>query len=189
MNIEFEVKFFIDLQKFQQTLQNCRAKLVRPNGLMRRFTFDVPGPTDSWLRVRDEGEYVTLALKSLDPMRGIESLSELEVKVSDFDTTVAMLKNLGYNKTIYAENYREIWSLNDCLLMIDQWPGLKPYVEVEGPSKESVHAVAALLGFDIQDARYGTCMLLYQEKYGILDDEFNQITQITFQCLPEWVKK
>ena len=156
---------------------------------MRRFNFKVPSQQDSWLRVRDEGEYVTLALKSFDPTAGIESLQELEIKVSDFDTTVAMLQNLGYQKMIYAENYREIWKLKKCLLMIDQWPALDLFVEIEGPDKNSVHEVATVLGFDMNMARYGTTSLLYQEKYEISPDDFKKITELTFESLPEWAKK
>lgn len=188
MNIEFEAKFFIDVQKFQEKLKKVNAVLVRPRGLMRRFNFKVPNQQDSWLRVRDEGEYVTLALKSFDASAGIESLKELEIKVSDFDTTIKMLQNLGYQKMIYAENYREIWKLQNCLLMIDQWPGLDLFVEIEGPDKNCVHEVAKLLGFDMNQARYGTCRLLYEEKYGISPDDFKKTMQLTFESLPEWTK-
>lgn len=189
MNIEFEAKFFIDVQEFQQTLKKSGAILVRPRGLMRRFNFKVVEQKDSWLRVRDEGEYVTLALKSFDQTAGIESLKELEIKVSNFDTTVQMLQNLGYQKMIYAENYREIWQLQHCFLMIDQWPGLDPLVEIEGPSKSSVHEVAELLGFDMKNARYGTTSFLYQEKYHISQEMFRKVTELTFESLPEWIQK
>ncbi len=188
MHIEFEAKFFIDLQVFKQKLQDCSAKLVRKNGLMRRFNFKVPGPVDSWLRVRDEGEYVTLALKAYDASCTIDSLKELEVKVSDFNEMVSILMHLGYQKIIYAENYREVYSFSDCLLMIDQWPGLPIFVEIEGPTEQSVYAVAKQLGFKISDAKYGTCALLYQSIYKISREEFEKTTELTFDKLPKWVR-
>lgn len=188
MKIEFEAKFFIDLVQFKQKLESCGAKLVRSRDLMKRFNFKVPGPVDSWLRVRDEGEYVTLALKTFDATRGIDSLKELELKVSDFDTMVSMLQHLGYEQIMYAQNYREIYSFSDCLLMIDQWPALPVFVEIEGPTKEAVHAVATKLGFDMSDARYGTCALLYQSTYKISQEEFEKTKKITFENLPEWAR-
>lgn len=187
MQTEFEAKFFIDIVQFKEKLANCNAKLIRKNGLMKRFNFKVPGSVDSWLRVRDEGEYITLALKRFDATLGIDSLKELEVQVSDFDTMVSMLQYLGYQKTIYAENYREVYSFLDCLLMIDQWPALPVFVEIEGPSEKSVLTVAKQLGFDISHAKYGTCALLYQSIYQISREEFEKTTELTFQNLPEWV--
>ena len=189
MQTEFEAKFFVDVEKIQQKLQDLGAVCVRNNGLMRRYVFDVPGKDSHWLRVRDENEYVTLALKSYKPDGGIESVKELEMKVSNFDVAVLMLETLGYTKSLYVQNYREIWNLHDCLIMIDRWPGLDPFVEIEGLSKQSVHAVAALLGFDMQHAMYGPNRLLYEQRYGISAQEFQATKILTFQHLPDWVKK
>lgn len=188
MQTEFEAKFFIDIVQFKKKLADCNAKLIRKNGLMKRFNFKVPGPVDSWLRVRDEGEYVTLALKTVDASCTIDSLKELEVKVSDFNAMISILMHLGYQKIIYAENYREVYSFSDCLLMIDQWPALPVFVEIEGPTEKSVLTVAKQLGFDMSDARYGTCALLYQSIYQISREEFEKTTELTFDKLPEWTK-
>src|SRR5258708_38200406 len=112
-HIEFEVKFFIDEPKLKQKIRNCGGQCVRDKGLMRRFVFAVSGKQNQWIRVRDEGEYVTLTLKSFDPTKGIDAVRELEVKVSGFDTMVHMLQALGYEKSLYVESYREIWKLDD----------------------------------------------------------------------------
>ncbi|HSW75451.1 MAG TPA: class IV adenylate cyclase, partial [Candidatus Saccharimonadales bacterium] len=159
--IEFEVKFFTDHAACKQKVQNLGGLCIRKNGLMRRFVFIVAGNVNQWIRVRHEGEYVTLTIKSYDPAKQIDGVCELEIKVSDFDTTVQMLHALGYKKSLYVENYREIWKLEDCLLMFDLWPGLDPFVEIEGPSKEPVEKVADLLGLSREDALYGPNRLLY----------------------------
>lgn len=192
MQTEFEVKFFVEIEKIQQKLEHLPAQKVRSRDLMRRYVFEVSGMNhQSWLRVRDEGEYVTLTLKSFDSnaLLDIESVKELEVKVSDFDTTVTMLEMLGYRKSLYVENYREVWQLKDCQITIDEWPGLQPIVEIEGPSKDSVEAVVALLRFNMLDGMFGPNRLIYQRIYGVSFEEFKATKELTFQCFPEWMKK
>lgn len=190
MQTEFEVKFFVEIDKVQQKLEYLHAQKIRSRDLMRRYVFDVPGMAhNSWLRVRDEGEYVTLTLKTFDSNKGIDSVKELEVKVSDFDTTITMLETLGYTKSLYVENYREVWQLKDCQVTIDEWPGLKPIVELEGASKESVEVVVALLGFDMNIGMFGPNRLIYQHIYGVSFEQFKATKELTFQCFPEWMKK
>lgn len=189
-HIEFEVKFFIDDEiKLKQKVQDCGGVCVRSNGLMRRFVFGILGKPNQWIRVRDEGEYVTLTIKFFDPTKGIDAIRELEIKVSDFDTTLHMLQVLGYEKSLYVENYREIWKLDDCLLMFDLWPGLDPFVEIEGSSKQSVEKVSDLLGLNMEHAMYGPNCLLYEKVYKISRDEFNQLQELTFKTIQNWVKK
>ncbi|MFA5998798.1 MAG: class IV adenylate cyclase [Candidatus Babeliales bacterium] len=188
-HIEFEAKFFIDEEKLKQKVQDCGGLSVRSNGLMRRFVFGISGKKNQWIRVRDEGEYVTLTIKSFDPTKGIDAVRELEIKVSDFDTAVQMLQVLGYEKSLYVENYREIWKLNDCLLMFDLWPGIDPFVEIEGPSKQSVEKVAELLGLKIEHAMYGPNRLLYEKAYEMSPEEFQNLQELTFKTTQNWVKK
>ena len=187
MPIEFEVKFFVNFVQIKEKAQNFDGTCIRPRGLMRRFIFSVAGKPEQWIRVRDEGEYVALTLKSFDSgsSKVIESVRELEVKVSDFDKMIQMLELLGHQKSLYLENYREVWSVKDCLVMFDELPGLDPIIEIEGSSQRSVEAVAILLGLDMNVAMYGPNRLLYEKAYGI---EFNTLRELTFSCHPGIVK-
>lgn len=190
MNIEFEVKFLSDHDAIRAKLEALGAICTRKRGLMRRYVFYLPAldGNDQWMRVRDEGEYVTLSLKSYDSSKEIDSVEELELRVSDFETMVAMLQKLGYQVGSYVENYREIWSLSDVLVMLDLWPWLDPLIEVEGTSKEVVLNVAMLLGVNMQDVHYGPNRLLYEKKYNISDDAVRKNKILTFQQRPDWVK-
>lgn len=186
MPVEFEAKFFVDFDQIKAKMKDLGGKSVRNRGLMRRFVFQDLDNPNQWIRVRDELEYVALTLKSFDssPANPIESIKELEVKVSDFDKTIQIFEFLGYKKSLYMENYREIWSVSDCLVMFDELPGIEPFIEIEGQSKQSVESVASLLGLDIAVAMYGTNNQLYEKKYGLSNQSFKQLQEITFSCHP-----
>ena len=189
MHIEFEAKFFVDHDEMKQKLMQMGAVCVRPRVLMRRYVFGVLGSHhEQWLRVRDEGEYNTLTLKSFDKSKPLDitSVTELEVKVSDFDSMVAILKALGYEVVTYVENYREVWQLQDCYFMLDLWPWLDPLLEIEGQNQQIVCENAALLGLNMQDATYGPNRLMYQKMYQISEQEIKATTRLTFQEKPAW---
>ncbi|MCX5923701.1 MAG: CYTH domain-containing protein [Candidatus Dependentiae bacterium] len=186
MQVEFEAKFFVNFDKIKTKMKDLGGNPLRSRGLMRRFIFQDKENLNQWIRVRDELEYVALTLKSFDPSAkdSIESVKELEIRVSDFEKTAEIFECLGYKKSLYMENYREIWSLQDCLVMFDELPGIEPFIEIEGPNKHSVEHIVSILGLDIKTAMYGPNSLLYEKKYGITKAEFGGLTEITFACHP-----
>lgn len=191
MQVEFEAKFLVDHDQLRCKLIQIGAHCVRPRQLMRRYVFGVSSsPQELWLRVRDEGEYCTLTLKSFDTLKSddITSVKELEVKVSNFDNMVGILQVLGYEVVTYVENYREIWQLNDCSFMLDTWPWLHAIVEIEGPNQHVVVENAALLDLKMQDAMYGPNRLIYQKIYQLSEQEIKATTRLTFQEKPTWVR-
>jgi adenylate cyclase class IV len=97
---------------------------------------------------------------------------------------VQIFEFLGYKKSLYMENYREIWSLQDCMVMFDELPGIEPFIEVEGQNKHSVEHIVSLLGLDINSAMYGPNSQLYEKKYGITKPEFGDLKELTFVCHP-----
>lgn len=48
----------------------------------------------------------------------------------------------------FQESKRETWEFEDEEIMLDEWPWLKPYIEVEGNSEVQVHKISEQLGFD-----------------------------------------
>lgn len=183
MTIEYEAKFLnVDKHDIRTRLTKAGATLVRPEFLQRRIPFHLPPSArrkGSWLRVRDEGDKVTLTLKVQDGDK-IEDQKEAEVVVSDFDTTVEILKGIGCEAKSYQETKRELWNLNGAEVTIDEWPFLEPFVEIEGSSEGEVTAAAEKLGFDYRQALFCAPGRLYQLKYGIPEDQINSMPQIVF---------
>lgn len=189
MYIEFEVKFYIDVARFHQLLQKNNAQLVTKNRLMRRIIFEAPESKNSHVRVRDEGDQIRLSYKSYDASKTIDSLQETDVMVDDFDKACEILTLLGLKKIRYVQNYRETFKLDDCLLMIDQWPALEPLVEIEGSSRESVEKIVNRLGFSMDNGMYGPTSKLYENVYGLSREQFEKIEILTFENVPNILKK
>ena len=64
----------------------------------------------------------------------INGVSEIEVIVNDFDKACCLLNQTNFKETSYQENFREIWSNNEVEIVIDTWPFLQSYIEIEGPT-------------------------------------------------------
>lgn len=184
MNIEYEATFTnIDTESMRSKLKDVGAVLVRPEFLQKRVTLNLPKGIDiqgGWLRVRDEGNKITLTLKAVHGS-GIESQKEILLEVNDLDQAVELLSALACEKKSYQENKRELWELGDVEITIDEWPFLEPYVEIEGASEEAVKNVARQLGFAYDDALFGTATTLYSKKYGLAEETINNnIPKIVF---------
>jgi len=185
MNIEFEATFpDISIDEFISKLQNYGAKLIKPRTLYKRVTFNFPNHDPDkfqWVRVRDEGDVITTTIKEFLG-QGIEAQKEIELIIDSFDSGVAYLKKLGCQEKAYQETYRQIWKLDNVHIMIDEWPYLEPFVEIEGSSEEEVAALSEKLGFNYEDALFGGVTDQYAHKYNVSHERINDNTaRITFE--------
>ncbi|QQR77145.1 MAG: CYTH domain-containing protein [Candidatus Moraniibacteriota bacterium] len=183
MNIEYEATFTnIEKDDIRERLKTAGAVLVRPEYLQRRIPFFLPNKEDaenSWLRVRDEGDKVTLSLKTIDG-KNIENQKELCLEVNSFNDAVELLESIGCVRKSYQESKRELWTLDGVEITLDEWPFLEPFVEVEGKSEDSVRVVSEKLGFDYSKALFCAVGDLYVLKYGIHPDKINTLDKLIF---------
>ena len=194
MKTEYEVKFLnIDIEKIRATLVSFGAKCEKPMRLMRRVTIDTPEMKQkgAFLRVRDEGDKVTITYKQFDSL-SIDGAKEHEIIVSDFDESIALLAAAGLVQGSFQETNRETWNLDGAEIMIDEWPWLHPYIEVEATSEQHVKDVSSKLGFDWNDAVFGDVMVAYRAEYPHLGehDTVGNIAEVKFgDPLPAIFKK
>jgi hypothetical protein len=71
--------------------------------------------------------------------------------------------------------------------MLDEWPWIPPYVEVEGPSETSVRAVSERLGFDYDTALFDSTDAIYQKYFDVTRTEISTVP-LAFGPVPEWLE-
>ncbi|MEK7110711.1 MAG: CYTH domain-containing protein [Patescibacteria group bacterium] len=179
IGVEYEATFTgIDKDDVRGRLRTSGAELVRPEFLQKRVVFNLPKGHEipgGWLRVRDEGDKITMSLKIVDGNK-IEDQKELCLRIDDFETGRKLLATLGAEEKAYQETTRELWRLHGVEIVIDGWPFLEPLVEIEGAGEDAVQAVAKALGFSWADARFCAVGTLYAEKYNLPEDVINNQT-------------
>jgi len=179
MAIEYEATFVnINKNDIRTRLKKAGAKLIKPEFLQKRVVFFLPKGHEiegGWLRVRDEGDKVTMSLKVVTGGK-IENQKEFCLKIDNFNEAVNLLEQIGCRSKAYQESRREIWEIDGVEITIDEWPFLEPLVEVEGKSEASVKSVSKKLGFNYKDAVFCSADFLYSKKYGISKNVINDLT-------------
>ena len=182
---EIEVKFLnIDPASIESKLKAIGAERIFEK-LYRRKLFDYPDlrlhKKGAWIRLRDEGEKITLAykerigMKTFDGKTNDDSMEEIEVNVSDFNKTAELLNKVGFIEKFYQENRRIRYQLDDIEFDIDFWPQLDPYLEIEAPSWEKIDEAIKLLELNPEDKRIFSTTQIYKLK-GIEDIDYKEIT-------------
>ncbi len=179
MNIEYEATFTnIDKDNIRGKLEKVGAKLIRKEFLQKRATFNLPKGNEikgGWLRVRDEGDKITMSLKVIDGNK-IHDQKETQLEVDNFEEARIFLVQIACEEKAFQESKRELWSLDGVEICLDEWPFLEPFVEVEGSSEEKVKAVSDKIGFDYSRAKFCSVDILYSKKYNISTDHINNNT-------------
>jgi adenylate cyclase class 2 len=187
MQIEFEATFFpVDKEEMRERLKKVGAVLVYPEFLMKRVVFNPPIPKHgAWLRVRQEADKITMSYKLVDGHK-IEDQKEIELEINDFDEGVNFLTEVGAIRKSYQETKRELWRLDGAEITIDTWPGIRPFIEIEGENEEVVKNVAEKLNFDYNQAYFGSVDMIYAKEIGIRVDVLNNhVPEITFENPPK----
>lgn len=169
MQTEIEAKFLnVNFDELREKLKRLGAVCEQPMRLMRRVIiepdFIKERGENSLLRLRDEGDKITLTWKEFRN-QSVSGAFERTVTVSDFDETVEILKSAGLAYRSYQESRRETWKLADVEIVLDEWPWIHPYIEIEGPTEVLVEKTAEKLGFDWKDAVFGSADVIYKLEY------------------------
>lgn len=126
---------------------------------------------DGFGRVRKEGpDKITLTIKKFKLINGRKMAEEFEVIVNNFKNASDILSASGFTKQQFQEKYREKWSLPDPNvneIVIDTYPGLKSYIEIECKTEESMLQTCSTLGFDPKDSLSGHTDHVYAHVYGV----------------------
>ncbi|MFF0494747.1 class IV adenylate cyclase [Nocardia sp. NPDC004068] len=176
MAIEHEAKILgIDPDAIERRIQEKGGHKLGER-FMRRYVYDItPGDESKWIRLRDNGTGITLAVKEITS-DAIDGTREVEVSVDDFAATNALLEILGFKAKSYQENKRVSFTLGGAQLELDTWPRIPPYLEIEAATKADVIRTAELLGYTESDLTGENTIKIYAH-HGI---DLNTIPELRF---------
>jgi adenylate cyclase class 2 len=176
MPAEYEAKVLnIDPPTMADLILAKGGQEVSPRTLQRRYVYDIkPGDESQWIRLRDTGTRVTLAVKEISH-DGIDGTYEVEIAVDSLDATNELLGFLGFHPKSYQENRRTSFVLDDARLEIDEWPWIPPYLEIEAESSAEVLRIAAILGYVESQLTSENTTKVYR-RYGIELGEYKVVS-------------
>ena len=165
--IEYEVRVLeIDKDELQSKLKELNATLIE-DVFQRRYVYDFnPINPNKWIRLRTNGTRSTLTIKNIESSN-IDGTREVEIEVSDFDTTNEILRELGYTPKGFQENKRIKYDLNGVEVDIDTWPKIPTYLEIEGTSEEEVYNTLELLNVSKDKVTSLAVQSIYKKFYNI----------------------
>lgn len=192
MNTELEATFLdIDPESLRRTLTQVGARLIYPERLMKRKVFDYPDSrlqkAGVWIRVRDEGDKVTMSFKQL-VNRELDGTKEVCLTVDDFNNACEFLTAAGFLAKSFQETKREKWLLDDVEITLDTWPWIPTFVEVEGESKEKLREAANKLNLKWDQALFGSVENVYQSYYDVTEEEIDNLPEMLFSEVPSWLE-
>lgn len=146
--LEIETKIIgIDVHKVRRSLKEHGARRIG-RFLLRRYVFNLSKrkSEDNYVRVRTDGKESTLTYK-FRKGSGLRNTTEIEVEVSDFEKTARIFSRF-IKERYYQENMREAYSYRGNEIDINTWPGIPPYIEIEGRSSRGVLRCIKELGIN-----------------------------------------
>lgn len=172
MKTEVEARILdINVSELIVRLEKVGAKFIN-NYNQRRYIYDFnPVQKGKWIRLRTDGESTTLTIKEIKN-DGIDGTKELEIEVSDIESTNLILEELGYKARSYQENKRTRYIYNDIEIDIDSWPKIPTYVEFEGSEEDALVSFIESLGYAKEDLiTYGVSKIY--KHYGLDIDDYD----------------
>lgn len=131
-----------------------------------------------WIRLRTTKGKTTLTIKEIFSQEDeypIDKLKEVEFEVGDFDATDKFLREMDFFCDSHQEKRRIQFKLDGMEIVIDFWPMIAPYVEIEGEEPEKIYQLVEKLGYKPQDAKVMNTDSVYAH-YGINRESYVILT-------------
>lgn len=195
MKPEIEAKFLdVDHDVLRAKLKEIGAECVQPMRVMKRQGYDFEDGrlrknNNGWVRVRDEGDKITMSYKQLND-RGLDGTHEVQLTIDNFEAAGDFLQAVGLKRNVFQVTKRESWRLDEFEIELDEWPWVKPYVEMEGPDEASLRDLAQKLDLDWAKVCHGSVEIVYQGEYDVTDEDIYSIPVISFdEPAPDWLEQ
>jgi adenylate cyclase class 2 len=179
-NREIEIKFLeIDKPKLIEQLKSLGALDLGEELITEQIFHDPQGewyPQRKFGRIRKTSKGIFFTYKH-GQERTATGTIEIEFKIDQAEKMKAFLEAMGLVMDREQEKYRHKFNLGEVVVDIDTWPKIPTYVELEGPTEESIKNAAKILGFDYSKGLFGTADIVIREVYGL---ELRKLRYFTF---------
>lgn len=175
---EIEIKILgIDPGKISEKLIDLGAH-KEFEGLIKVKYFDKDGQIrdkGDLLRVREfEGSHTEVTYKTNKRIEnGYKIFDEYELASPEFDEACKFFESLGYETSCYYEKRRMVFSLAEAEIVIDEYPKISPFMEIEAPDQKEIEDLIIKLGLEENEKSSHTINGLLKEKYP--DIELNNL--------------
>ena len=183
-NQEIEVKFYItQLPAVQKRLAELGAVVTRPrtheiNLRLDTVNYDL-AKEKRVLRLRQDNQ-IRLTYKGPGALlEGTLLRQEIEVSVSDFSKTLALLEALGFQVALMYEKYRTALDLNGVEISLDEMP-FGNFIEIEGGDPAAIRSIAAQLHLNWEARVVDSYTGLFEELRSDLGLTFRDISFANF---------
>jgi adenylate cyclase class 2 len=165
----------------RKKLINISATCVSKEKIMKRVIYDFW--ENKYARIRDEWDKITCTYKEISECTNdINCVKEVETTVWDFEAMKMIFEKMWIKQKAYQETKREIWEANwEIEFMIDTWPWLKPFIEIEGKNEEVVRKYTKLLWFNYEDWLFWAVDEVALKEIWMEKEVLNKISEITFE--------
>jgi len=168
---EIERKIFdISLKEITSKLIKMGAKTVF-KGLVRVKYFDTKKgdirKKHNVLRVRRMGDKnVEICFKSNKRQKdGCKIYDESEFFSEDFNKVSEFFEKLGYICTCYYEKKRTEFDLDNLKIEVDEYPRIKPFIEIEAANAKKIDELVKKLGLEKNESSSETIGEVLRRKY------------------------
>lgn len=176
---EIEIKILgIDPQEISQKLVDLGAH-KEFDGLIKTKYFDKDSKINDrgdLLRVREFAEsHTEVTYKTNKRIENDYKIyDEFELASPEFEEACSFFEALGYSQSCYFEKRRMVFSLPEAEIVIDEYPKIAPFVEIEAPDPKTIEDLITKLGLKENEKSSHTITGLLKEKYS--DIQLNNLT-------------
>jgi len=161
---EIEVKILeIDENKIIKKLENF-ADMISKDILLTTITFSNPY-NDASVRLRKINNENIFAVKIKVPDKNFKIRKEYETRISNLNTFKKQLEILGYKQLLLQEKKRTTYKYKNSKIVIDKYPDIPAYIEIEG-TKEEIKEIVDKLDYTIEDTTHINVYGLF-ERYDV----------------------
>ena len=127
------------------------------------------GDEQWFLRIRSNSEGKHEATwKAKSEILGIaRKHKEINLNVEEPEKLGLIFEEIGLEKYAHQEKDRTSLTLKNCLLEIDEYPGMPAFLEIEGDSEENIKEIMKLLNLEKNKTWEKGERILIQEMYGL----------------------